>query len=572
MNLSHLTNLPLELVETARNYCRAKVSYEFSDVEQRALRTFFTNLDRRVFGMRLLPENVVATLLSMYSRLSKDPRGIRGVFCNKFIPGLLAAQLPEFESMSTAGIEMALSQRGIKTLGQFLIESSNAAELFERFFAGYHVEEDFWTLLAHSKKAREFMKNNYDNYGHNSIARLGVLHLCFEEISALAAKSIEWTRPGAGYVELSTRYVDMSHKGCYPIEDELNFYNAAPDLIQMANEEYFRQYQILVGENIDGKLPEYYREQYGSLYEADKKSLELGIKGESCDVAGNLLPSSVLTSVGVSVSGEAFPTLIKHLILDATSENIALAEMALEEAEILGATEFLRHYEPTHWDRAVWKYLPTNQFYHHGKKSAFALIDGNNQLTFDAMSKRLKNVMHLTNFYRDQVKRGDFDKLPYIFEQESLAFYGVMSFRSWRDLHRMQLATHARTYVTPDLGFYHYDKLAPPDLKFIFKQVTGLGAQIYRDISKDAPKELLQYVLPMGFRVGVYFAANLRELEFCLWQRSAPSVNHEVRQCFLVMYQQVTEYMPEWASLARTDITPAYIFARGEPKELTDIK
>ena len=46
-----------------------------------------------------------------------------------------------------------------------------------------------------------------------------------------------------------------------------------------------------------------------------------------------------------------------------------------------------------------------------------------------------------------------------------------MSFRGWRDIHRQGFCTHLRTFVTPEMGFYQYDKPAPAELAKVFERI-----------------------------------------------------------------------------------------------------
>src|SRR3989344_3092857 len=56
----------------AREFAGEEI-YKFSDLEEKALNSFFTNARRRVFFMHTLPTNIGNTLLAMYSRI-KNPR------------------------------------------------------------------------------------------------------------------------------------------------------------------------------------------------------------------------------------------------------------------------------------------------------------------------------------------------------------------------------------------------------------------------------------------------------------------------------------------------------------------
>jgi len=73
---------------------------------------------------------------------------------------------------------------------------------------------------------------------------------------------------------------------------------------------------------------------------------------------------------------------------------------------------------------------------------------------------------------------------------------------------------------------------------------------------------IAQYPLALGNLVGFEFSANLLEWEFCNWQRTKYSVNHEVRQVFLTAEKALREEYPWWSEISRTGTTEAYVFAR----------
>ena len=161
-------------------------------------------------------------------------------------------------------------------------------------------------------------------------------------------------------------------------------------------------------------------------------------------------------------------------------------------------------------------------------------------------------------------KRDEFDKLPRQFEFVAAFGSGIMSFRGWRDLQRQGFCTHLRTLVTPLIGFYRYDKPAPEELNRVFEEVHHENKKLYWDLIDvpDMPRECLQYPLAMGNLIGYQIAANLREWEFCTWQRTKFAVNHEVRRVFLAIEQALRRAYPWWENLSRADMTPAFILAR----------
>lgn len=572
-----------KVLELAKRFVNAGVDYSFSADETRALTPFFTNLDRKVFFMQALPPNVGASLLAMFSRI-KNSRGLRGVFVDKFLTQFFAGLLPETARNFEGDGVRFLKENRITDLNSFAVHSPETAHLLQQFSlcAGNFVV--FLANLSAAGNTSKFLSNWVDSFGHKSIGRMANLRLCCEGVSLLAAKSLEWNRPGSGYIELSTRYVDMSGKDAYPIELELEAgWNVDPVSIVRSRNFLFCLYRSLAGENFDGILPNKMREKYGNLFADDLKSLQTGIVGETCDILGNLLPASTLTSLGISLSGEAFPQLLRHLILDNTPENLALAETILEESRKVGGNQFATHYEPTEWEIINWQYQypatshfrsmagagrPSTKFCWDRTESQFSLSNLScvDVVDFDPQSIKCK-IARLS-----RAKRGEFDKLPRDFEDFTLPFAGVMSFRSWRDLHRQGFCTHSRTYLTPRLGFYNYGKLFTrkdePYPAFLFDAFDAAHKNdwdIYNSLRENkVPAVLKQYPMALGNNVGFKTAANLRQWEFCIWQRTKPSVNHEVRQIFIDIEDKLRRLVFGWHLISRANMTPAYVFARGE--------
>ncbi len=564
-----------KLIEIARRFISQPV-YEFSALENRVLSRFFTNTTQKVFFLHTLPANVGSALLAMYSRM-KNSRGLRGMFVDRFLPEFLMSTLCEEKQE----VEKLLDFYRVDSLKRFLTIVPGAPEAFSQFFRALGSDPKYLEKFASGVKVRKFLSRWLDAYGHNSIARAGSVWVCAEQISILAAKSMEWGRPGAGYIELSTRYVDMSGKDCYPIWEELEILGVSPQAVREVIEQSFNAYRYWQGENFDGPLPQFFRERYKSLYTNAEKDLESGVIGETCDVLGNFLPCATLTSVGGHLSGEAFPGFIEHLMLDKTPENMAIVEAVLAEAKKIGADQFARHVQPSEWKTASWEYLSEASLRELLEESRSAFSDLS-QIIADQMSprdfvekkllfsfKRKDSFRNCSSFKEilqklDVLPRSNFDKLWNDFEIDSAPFWGLMSFRGWRDLHRMGFNTHLRTLVSPQLGFYFYNKPAPEGFNDAMKLLHDANVKLYEQLAtQNVSPELRQYPMALGNLIGFMSSANLAQWEFCNWQRSKYSVNHEVRQVFLGIEQRLRKAYPWWEKISRANTTPAYVFARG---------
>ena len=131
------------------------IAEEFTPDEADVLRRYFTNLDGPVFALVNLPEVVKGALFARYSRSSKS---LRRLFLDEFVGDL--------DITGDATIDATVGLR-------------RAEELYDRVFF---------------------------EYGDDSVAQLGGVHLACEQASNLLTKVLEWGRLMA-YLEQSTRYI-----------------------------------------------------------------------------------------------------------------------------------------------------------------------------------------------------------------------------------------------------------------------------------------------------------------------------------------------------------------------------
>ncbi len=537
--------------------------------EKKLLRLFFSNITQRIFFLYPMPQNMTASLLAVYSRI-KNPRGLRGLFVDSFIPQILGLEMAAF----TAEVKKAedalargdtarkptiigfLKEKGIKNLATFINYSAETAELYDAFFYNSIGDPEYLERIAGSDKFKVFLGNFLDRYGHNSIARPTSIAFCCEEISLLAAKALEWIRPGAGFIEFSTRFVDASKKGMYPFWELSDGFNG--DTKEML-EGFFRAFK-----DLQEPFAEFLREEHGHRYVGTEKELEYGIAGEVLDVLGNLLPACTLTSVGMGVSGESLNGLIKHLYLEGLPETTVLAQSITQEAKKVGADQFIRHPEPTVWDTAL---MRAPRFTDLGIDASLPPREWTEEHLLTQF-QGLKGFSHVKSFSElidvlTSMERGYFDKLPYPFESITGTFYGVPTFRTWRDIQRHGFCSHNRTLLTTKLGFYTYPKPASYALSTLFGSLQRENTEWYEQHERKGLPELLrQYGLMIGFRVGCSVTENLRQSEFCGWQRGKPGAHEEARRFFLGIDVAIERINPWWRKISRADTTPLYVFAR----------
>src|SRR3982751_5209651 len=131
------------------------VPERFTPDEAATLRPYFTNLEGPVFALVNLPEVVKGALFARHSRSSKS---LRRLFLDEFVGDL--------DISGDVSIDATVGVR-------------RAEELYDRVFF---------------------------DYGDDSVAQLGGVHLACEQASNLLTKVLEWGRL-MSYLEQSTRYI-----------------------------------------------------------------------------------------------------------------------------------------------------------------------------------------------------------------------------------------------------------------------------------------------------------------------------------------------------------------------------
>src|SRR6266568_1935393 len=166
---------------------------QFSPEERATLSPYFTNLDGSIFALVNLPEVVKGALFARYSRSSKS---LRRLFLDEFLTsGTLWQPLPT------------------------PLDTTRADQLYARILS---------------------------EYGDDSVAQLGGVHLACEGASNIATKVLEWGRLMA-YLEQSTRYVPYTDRPDgrwkYHVPAELDDHPLRPryvDTLDRAFETYAR--------------------------------------------------------------------------------------------------------------------------------------------------------------------------------------------------------------------------------------------------------------------------------------------------------------------------------------------
>ena len=250
----------------------------FTPEEEEILRRYVTNLDGPVFALVNLPEVVKGALFARYSRSAKS---LRRLFLDEFVGDL--------DVSGDAGIDATV---GLK----------RAEQLYERVF--------------------------YE-YGDDSVAQLGGVHLACEQASNVLTKVLEWGRLMA-YLEQSTRYIaydsrlPSGHFRYYRDPDVLESPLGARYVGDM--DRMFDTYASLLPE-VQAHLNHRHPQQPGDSDFVHRQS----IRAKALDALRGLLPAASLSNVGIYGTGQSYEMLLLRMRLHPLPEARRYAEMMLEE-------------------------------------------------------------------------------------------------------------------------------------------------------------------------------------------------------------------------------------------------
>src|SRR5262249_31264087 len=167
-------------------------------------------------------------------------------------------------------------------------------------------------------------------YGDDSVAQLGGVHLACEQASQPLAKVLEWGRLAA-YLEQSTRYVPYDDRPGgrwrYVVPPEV--LEASPSLGSLYSEVLDTSFEAYA--RWLGPLQELYRDWFPQDPGDSDFVYRSSIRAKSCDTLRGLLPAATRTNVGIFATGQAYEQLLLRMRSNPLAEVRAFADMMLVE-------------------------------------------------------------------------------------------------------------------------------------------------------------------------------------------------------------------------------------------------
>src|SRR5205814_2297729 len=179
------------------------------------------------------------------------------------------------------------------------------------------------------RRAEELYDRVFFEYGDDSVAQLGGVHLACEQSSNLLTKVLEWGRLMA-YLEQSTRYIEYDKK----LDGRFRYYR---DTAVLASREHAWRYiadmdaQFTTYAELLPLLTEWARERYPKEPRDSDFVYKQTIKAKACDAIRGILPAATLSNVGIYGTGQGYEALLLRMRAHPLPEARAYAAMMLDE-------------------------------------------------------------------------------------------------------------------------------------------------------------------------------------------------------------------------------------------------
>jgi thymidylate synthase ThyX len=490
---------------------------EFTAEEQDVLRRYFTNLDKPVFALVNLPEVVKGALFARYSR---SPKSLRRLFLDEFVG--------ELDIEGDTSIDATVGMR-------------RAEELYERVFV---------------------------EYGDDSVAQLGGVHLACEQASNLLTKVLEWGRLAA-YLEQSTRYIayDSRPGGRYR-------YYRDPDILSSPlgtryvgdMDRLFDAYAAMTPAMVD------HVRSVTPKSPADSDFVyRMAVKAKALDAVRGVLPAAAQSNVGIYGSGQSYEQLLLRMRSDPLPESRHYADLILSELRKV-IPSFVRRVNLEERGVAASRYLADRRaameeiaedllgaYDLYDDEARVELVDFDPDAEVKLVASMLYPYSHLSE--RDLEHRARAmsieDRLRVVrayvgergnrrhrpgraLERPFYRFDVLADYGAFRDLQRHRMLTVEWQTLNPHHGYTRSALLDEAGLTASFDEAMDRSADLYEALRDEFPVQA-SYAVAFAYRVRFNLNLNARAAMHTLELRSSPQGHPAYRLVVQQMHRLIAE-------------------------------
>ncbi|HKX70461.1 MAG TPA: FAD-dependent thymidylate synthase [Acidimicrobiales bacterium] len=507
------------------------VSEDFTPAEADVLRRYFTNLDGPVFALVNLPEVVKGALFARYSR---SPKSLRRLFLDEFVGDLDIAGDASIDA--TVGLQ-------------------RAEELYDRVFF---------------------------EYGDDSVAQLGGVHLACEQASNLLTKVLEWGRL-MSYLEQSTRYIayDARIGGRYRYHRDPAVLGSSLGLRYVGDlDRLFDTYAEMASTMI-----EFFRERFPKDPADSDFVYRQALKAKALDAVRGLLPAAALSNVGIYGTGQAYEALLVRMRSHPLPEARSYADLMLTELRKV-IPSFLKRVDLTDRGVAASTYLAAarNQMEeiaarlfgggagdaehgredgredgHEGGGPSVQLVDFDPDAEVKLVASMLYPYTELPDaLIEDRVRAMGADQRIEIvrayvgdrtnrrhrpgraFERPSYRFDVLADYGAFRDLQRHRMLTIEWQPLSPRHGYTRPEAIDLAGLAEDFDDAMERSASLHDALVERFPVQAA-YAVSLAYRVRFAMQLNAREAMHLIELRSTPQGHPAYRVVAQQMHRLIAD-------------------------------
>ena len=497
----------------------------FTADEEAVLRRYVTNLDLPVFALVNLPEVVKGALFARYSR---SPKSLRRLFLDEFVGEL------DISGDATVDATVGLER---------------AEQLYEKVFV---------------------------EYGDDSVAQLGGVHLACEQASNVLSKVLEWGRLMA-YLEQSTRYIAYNQR----LENGQYRYFRPPEILDSPHGARFVGEMDRVFDTYGALLPQmqaWVAERFPQQSGDSDFVYRQATRAKSLDALRGLLPAASLSNIGIYGTGQSYEQLLLRMRAHPLPEARHYADLMLEELRKVIPSFLQRVDVPARggeWsdylastrDRTA--RLVSRLWPEVGPLEAPAPgDDGEPEVTLldfdpDGEEKVLVAACfsHLGCSEREAARRvrqlGHDDRVALLtayvgdrrnrrhrpgraFERTDYRFELVTDYGAFRDLQRHRMLSMEWQRLGIALGYDMPELVADAGLADRYDEAIGRAEELYRSLRPDFPEQA-SYVVALAHRIRYVMQFNAREAMHLIELRSGAQGHPAYRRVAQQMHRAIAE-------------------------------
>jgi len=485
----------------------------FSDTERAAIAPYFTNLDRPVFALVHLPETVKGALFARYSR---SPKPLRRLFLDEFLGDVHGAP-----AASTAGAE-------------------RAERLYQRVLS---------------------------DFGDDSVAQLGGVHLAVEDASNLLTKVLERGRLMA-YLEQSTRYIPYTDRRGdtwrYLVPAEIDDPALRARYVAVLNRA-FETYARWID-----PMRAWFEARYPRTAGDTDAVYRSAIRAKALDTLRGLLPAATQSNVGLYGTGQAYETLLLRMRAHRLVEVRDTADAMLTELRAVIPAFLTRVDHPDRGGRWT-AYLAETRDRLEAAAARFVTgpppprpevtltdFDAEGEVKVVAAAlyaasdapddellriARRMSVEERTAVLAAAVgERGNRRHKPgRAFERTSYRFDVLADYGAFRDLQRHRMLTIEWQTLGPGHGCVQPEAIVEAGGDADWRAVMDETAALHDTIVRAGLPHVAPYAVPMACRVRFVMDMNAREAMHVIELRTAPQGHPAYRRVCQQMHRLIDE-------------------------------